>query len=112
MKKDIIIGLTANKSDLFEEQVVPEDEAIQYAKENGFFFFQTSAKQGTGITDLIESLGNEYLKRNGCVERSSFILQKAKTLPRKKKDKCCSIYGRRFISDILTGNWTFMEKGK
>ena len=89
VKKDIIIGLTANKSDLFEEQVVPENEAIQYAKENGFFFFQTSAKQGTGITDLIESLGNEYLKRNGCVERSTFILQKAKTLPRKKKDKCC-----------------------
>ena len=62
---------------------------ILLARENGFFFFQTSAKQGTGITDLIESLGNEYLKRNGCVERSTFILQKAKTLPRKKKDKCC-----------------------
>ena len=88
-KNDIIIGLTANKSDLYEEQVVPDNEAIQFAKENGLLFFQTSAKQGTGITDLIESLGNEYLKRKGCVERSSFMLQKAKTLPRKKKDKCC-----------------------
>ena len=88
-KNDIIIGLTANKSDLFEEQVVPDNEGMRFARENGFLFFQTSAKEGTGIVDLIDTLGNEYLKRSGCVERTSFTLQKAKTFPKKKKEKCC-----------------------
>ena len=52
--KGIIIG---NKIDLSEEfRAVDIDEAKSFAEATGFTYLETSAKDGTGITDLVEML--------------------------------------------------------
>jgi 50S ribosomal subunit-associated GTPase HflX len=56
--------LAANKSDLFDEEKVPEDEAQNYAKEIGAIFKLTSAFTGTGIDLLFKSIGNKFLGPN------------------------------------------------
>ena len=56
--------MAANKSDLFDEEKVPEDEAQNYAKEIGAIFKLTSAFTGTGIDLLFKSIGNKFLGPN------------------------------------------------
>ena len=43
-KNKVLLGVVGNKSDLYEEQVVKNDEGQKYAKSINAFFFETSAK--------------------------------------------------------------------
>ena len=43
--KKIIFGIAANKSDLFESQIVSFEEGKKFADENDCLFFETSAKR-------------------------------------------------------------------
>ena len=61
---NIVIGLAANKSDLFDKEQVSEDEARQYAQEIGAVFKLTSACAGTGIEDMFKSIGCKFLDPN------------------------------------------------
>eukprot|EP00285_Hemiselmis_virescens_P006567 CAMPEP_0173378198 /NCGR_PEP_ID=MMETSP1356-20130122/1397_1 /TAXON_ID=77927 ORGANISM="Hemiselmis virescens, Strain PCC157" /NCGR_SAMPLE_ID=MMETSP1356 /ASSEMBLY_ACC=CAM_ASM_000847 /LENGTH=159 /DNA_ID=CAMNT_0014331185 /DNA_START=156 /DNA_END=631 /DNA_ORIENTATION=+ len=45
----MVICLVGNKGDLEEQRAVMTDEAQEYADENGFVFFETSAKDGTNV---------------------------------------------------------------
>ena len=58
--EDIIISIAANKADLLEQEQVNEDEARQFAKDNGALFFSTSAKNSLGIDDMFEEIGKKY----------------------------------------------------
>ncbi|KAF8323841.1 ras-domain-containing protein [Clavulina sp. PMI_390] len=48
----IIIALVGNKQDLEARRQVTRDEAGQYAQEEGLLWFETSAKSGTGVSDV------------------------------------------------------------
>lgn len=60
----IVIALAGNKSDMYEEETVTEEEAKEFAKENGLVFKLTSAKQSTGIEEVFNIIANKYLNPN------------------------------------------------
>ena len=62
--KNIVIGLAANKSDLFDKEQVPEAEARKYAQEIGAVFKLTSACTAAGIEELFKSIGCKFLDPN------------------------------------------------
>ena len=53
--------MAANKSDLFDKEQVPEENARKFAKEIGAIFKLTSACNSVGIEELFISLGSKYL---------------------------------------------------
>ncbi|CAE7470015.1 rab13 [Symbiodinium natans] len=46
--------LIGNKADLVECRKISRKEAEQYARENGMTYFETSAKEGTGVGEAID----------------------------------------------------------
>lgn len=62
---EAILGVIGNKSDLFLEQEVDENKAIEFAEKNGGFFELISAKENKiGLDNYITKLVTEYLKKN------------------------------------------------
>jgi len=85
--KDIIIGIIANKADLFIKQQVKYEEGEKYAKEIKVEFIQTSAKNNKNdlilfINELIEKL----LHKENLFEKGEKIFLEKKE---KSKKKCC-----------------------
>ncbi len=62
--RNIIIGLAANKSDLFDSEKIPEEKARKFANEIGAIFRLTSACTSVGIEELFHSVGCKYLDPN------------------------------------------------
>ena len=102
----VIIGILANKSDLFEERVIKTEEGKKFADDNNCFFFETSSKDHQSIEkvfnilctcylDYLEKKKNDNLKQNENNNlndeeeswRNSHVLDR-KTLSKRKK-KCC-----------------------
>lgn len=53
---DSIIMLIGNKSDLESNRKVTQEEAMDYAKENGLMFMETSALESTNVEKAFETL--------------------------------------------------------
>ena len=69
--KEPILGLVANKMDLFENQKVSKLEGQQYAKEIGALFCETSAKiYSQGFRDFVKKLVEELLVQKGIIEKN------------------------------------------
>ena len=64
---DMVIAIAGNKSDLFEEEEVPEDEAKQYAQSVGGIFQLTSCKKNFGIDELFKISGQKYLENKKLI---------------------------------------------
>ena len=62
--KKIIFGIAANKSDLFESQIVSFEEGKKFADENDCLFFETSAKDHKSIVTVFEKLIEKYVDCN------------------------------------------------
>jgi Ras-related protein Rab-2A len=57
------IMLIGNKSDLDAKRAVSKEEGEQFAKENGLFFAETSAKLATNVEDVfVETAKSIYDK--------------------------------------------------
>ena len=56
-----LLGVVANKNDLYNIQQVPKEEGLKLADEIGAIFQMTSAKSGLGIHNLFENIGRKYL---------------------------------------------------
>ena len=69
--EDIIIGIAGNKSDLYDEEKVPEEEARAFAKSIGAVFSLTSAQNNSGINDLFKNLVKKYLDPNASDSTNS-----------------------------------------
>ena len=63
-EEHIVLGIAGNKSDLYDEEVVPEQEARDYAKSIGAVFSLTSAQNNSGINELFKNLAIKYLDPN------------------------------------------------
>ena len=62
---DLVIGIVANKSDLFENQIVSKEEGEKFAKDNKVLFFETSAKDYNSINKVFFELCKSYLENFG-----------------------------------------------
>ena len=60
----IVIGIAANKSDLYDNEAVPEEKARQFAEKIGAIFKLTSAYTSVGIEELFASLGSKFIDPN------------------------------------------------
>ena len=90
--KNIIFGIAANKSDLYEEEEVKVEEAEEFAKEIGAFFKETTAKNYEAITSLIEEMSSKYIQQSSNEnknenENEKIVIGKSKS---KNKDRCCN----------------------
>ena len=61
---NIIFGLAANKSDLYENQEIKKKEGCDFAKNHNLLFFETSAKDYDSIENVFMALTKEYLTKN------------------------------------------------
>lgn len=61
---DPIFAVVANKSDLYGEQQVSDEEGKDFAKSINAIFQSTSAKSDSGIQDLFQNLGKKYFDPN------------------------------------------------
>ena len=60
-EKTVVLGIVGNKSDLYEQEEVSENDAREFAQSIGAIFALTSAKMNTGVDALFEDAGNKYL---------------------------------------------------
>jgi small GTP-binding protein len=60
-EKYTVLAVVGNKSDLFEDEEVKEEEARQYTESIGATFMQVSAKNGDNIDLLFDTLVRKYL---------------------------------------------------
>jgi len=60
----MVIALAGNKADLESQREVPQDEAQQYASDNGLLFLETSAKSNMNVTEIFSQIA-KHLPRAG-----------------------------------------------
>jgi len=61
---DPILALVGNKNDLYNEQVIDDEEARKYSESINAMFFKTSAKSNSGLDLLFQILGRKYIEPN------------------------------------------------
>jgi small GTP-binding protein len=96
-----VLAIVGNKCDLYEKEVVSEEEARQFAKENDAIYMNVSAKKGTNIKELFNACFQKYLEPNFQVNikelkkkmEDSYMIKNKKKKDDKKKEKerkgCC-----------------------
>ena len=67
---DIVIGIAGNKSDRYDDEEVPEQEAREFAESIGAVFSLTSAQNNSGIDELFKDMGKKYLCPNSSTIES------------------------------------------
>jgi small GTP-binding protein len=60
--QNVIFGIAANKSDLYEQKVINKKEGEEFAKNNNALFFETSAKDYDSVENVFLTLTEQYLK--------------------------------------------------
>lgn len=58
----IVTALIGNKSDLVDQRVVSKEEGIAFAKKNGFFYMETSAKTGVNVQQAFALVGFKIIQ--------------------------------------------------
>ncbi len=81
--KNVIFGIAANKSDLYEQKVVNKNEGEEFAKNNNSLFFETSAKDYDSVENVFIKLTEKYLEKEE--ERKKEEEKKKKEEEEKKK---------------------------
>ena len=85
-----IIGIAANKSDLFNKEQISEEEGVEFANSLDAVFKLTSAFQGSGINELFQKLGEKLLNINQePVVNQSITLDEDQIKKKKEKPSCC-----------------------
>jgi len=59
--KSLVLGIVGNKSDLYENEQVKDEEANTYAEKNDAIYKLVSAKEGIGINQLFEDITKKYI---------------------------------------------------
>ena len=92
---DLILGLAANKSDLYIHEQVTEEEGRKYAKEHNAYFGLLSAKDNKeGIDIFIRDLVKQYLikndKSNKNDKKENIKINSKQYENKNVNDGCCS----------------------
>ena len=92
-EEKMIFDVVGNKTDLFQREEVPENEARNFAKSINAGFHLVSCKDCVGIKDLFEDCGRKYLEDNDLTKEDSNKKNKNKIILEKdkksEKKKCC-----------------------
>ena len=83
-EQNSLLGLVANKYDLYNSQQVSKEEGMELANEIGAIFQFTSAKSGEGISSMFKNLGRKYLDPKYDYQEADKIAQENY---RKKKEE-------------------------
>ena len=98
---DFVMGIVANKIDLYEEQQVKEEVAVEFAKNLNIKFRATSAlTEPMGFKCFLEELLFDYIKKidpnckdeapvYGGNHENSFTLKKSHGDKKKANKRCC-----------------------
>ena len=79
------VGLFGNKSDLADKREVPQENIDELCKQENLVYFETSAKNNTGIKEGFSKVASMAFKIFGKVENKG---QKLNTKKKKQKSKC------------------------
>ena len=89
----IVLGVAANKADLYKEAKVTDEEGRKYAKEIGAEWRSTSSLlDDCGIDELVDILFNKYIILKTLKKTGSFIAQDSIMLDNNKNERtsgCC-----------------------
>ena len=90
-KEGIIFGIVGNKSDLYIEEQVTEDEARQFSESINACFQLTSSRINSSIDDIFQMLGQKFIQSNDSLIRktNSISLDKNSYKGRKNHGNCC-----------------------
>ena len=101
-EKYTVLAIVGNKSDMFEEELVNEEEARKFAEEVSAVFMLVSAKTGDNIVHLFKILANKYLdpffqdqveeinqQSEGSVKIKKKSIHESKKNNSNKKGGCC-----------------------
>ena len=92
-EEKMIFDVVGNKTDLFQREEVPENEARNFAKSINAGFHLVSCKDCVGIKDLFEDCGRKYLEDNDLIKEDSNKKNKNKIVlkedKKSEKKKCC-----------------------
>ena len=92
---NLILGIAANKADLYKNSKVSDEQGKKYAKEIGAEWRSTSSLlDDCGIDDLVDALFNNYLEAKAMKKNDSYSLEDTIILHKKKSEKekssgCC-----------------------
>ena len=70
-EEKMVFDIVGNKTDLFQKEEVPENEARDFAKSINAGFHLVSCKDSVGIKDLFEDCGKKYLEDNDLTKEDS-----------------------------------------
>ena len=93
-EEKMVFDIVGNKTDLFQKEEVPENEARDFAKSINAGFHLVSCKDSVGIKDLFEDCGKKYLEDNDLTKedntnkknKNKIVLDNNK---KTEKKKCC-----------------------
>ena len=99
----IIIGIAANKSDLYKDAKVTDQQGKKYAEEIGAEWRSTSSlSDDSGIDELVDVLFNKYIKMKSLKKTGSFVDPEKHVLKKKmKKEIMEGVVGDKMIIKIL-----------
>lgn len=86
--EDIIKVLVGNKSDLYFDEKISEEEARTMADERKCLFRYTSALNSSGIDELFETIGERFLETNDENNEKSFKINRNDK--KIQKSGCCN----------------------
>ena len=78
---EIPVILVGNKNDLIDERVVSTEEGKDYSMQKGVIFYETSAKTGDNVVDVMNELAIVVLQEK---EKVKVLAEKPATHPREK----------------------------
>ena len=98
---NIIVGIAANKADLYKNSKVSDEQGKKFAKQIGAEWRSTSSLlDDCGIDDLVDVLFNEYveeieLKKNGSLKSDTIVLNNKTTDNENDKNSGCCLGGKK-----------------
>ena len=72
--RNLIIGIAANKSDLYENSEVNKEEGEEYAKKINALYFETSATEHENIENLFQEMTKAYIDKYGINNKNNKLI--------------------------------------
>ena len=69
--RNLTIGVTANKSDLYEDACVNKEEGEEYANKIKALFFESSATDHENVENIFNKLTKDYIDKYGLKEETT-----------------------------------------
>jgi small GTP-binding protein len=85
--ENVLFAIVGNKADLYTKEEVNENMGQEFADQINGVFAQTSAKHGTGINDLFQTVVEKKIASNP--ELKNKLLGVKLEGPKKQKSECC-----------------------